>query len=111
MVWCIEHADSGDEVIECLAESLSILEVSRHTKNPRLYKHKKKFSKKICMCPSCARLLTPLIASDPCRKKDSSIVPDIGHPAQLHRQGDPQRLLLQNRFPGEKMFFFFIINF
>ncbi len=56
------------------------------------------------MCPSCARLLTPLIASDPCRKKDSSIVPDIGHPAQLHRQGDPQRLLLQNRFPGEKMF-------
>ncbi len=46
MVWCIEHADSGDEVIECLAESLSILEVSRHTKNPRLYKHKKKFSNK-----------------------------------------------------------------
>jgi hypothetical protein len=56
------------------------------------------------MCPSCARLLTPLIASDPCRKKDSSIVPDIGHPAQLHRQGDPQRLLLQNGIPGEKMF-------
>jgi hypothetical protein len=69
--------------------------------------------KKICMCLSCARLLTPLIASDPCRKKDSSIVPDIGHPAQLHRQGDPQRLLLQNRFPGEKICFFFItgINF
>ncbi len=49
MVWCIEHADSGDEVIECLAESLSILEVSRHTKNP---KPKKKFSKKKYVCAS-----------------------------------------------------------
>ena len=29
MVWCIEHADSGEEIVECLAESLSILEVSR----------------------------------------------------------------------------------
>jgi len=28
MVWCIEHAESGEEIIECLAESLSILEVS-----------------------------------------------------------------------------------
>ena len=27
MVWCIEHADSGEEIVECLAESLSILEV------------------------------------------------------------------------------------
>ena len=31
MVWCIEHADSGEEIVDCLAESLSILEVStRH---------------------------------------------------------------------------------
>ena len=29
MVWCIEHADSGEEIVECLAESLSILEVSK----------------------------------------------------------------------------------
>ena len=29
MVWCIEHADSGEEIVDCLAESLSILEVSR----------------------------------------------------------------------------------
>ena len=27
MVWCIEQADCGEEVVECLAESLSILEV------------------------------------------------------------------------------------
>ena len=27
MVWCIEHADAGEEIIECIAESLSILEV------------------------------------------------------------------------------------
>ena len=29
MVWCIEHADSGEEIVDCLAESMSILEVSR----------------------------------------------------------------------------------
>jgi hypothetical protein len=41
MVWCIEHADSGDEVIECLAESLSILEVSRQKpETHRLYKQR-----------------------------------------------------------------------
>ena len=26
-MWCIEQADCGEEVVECLAESLSILEV------------------------------------------------------------------------------------
>jgi len=27
MIWCIEHADSGEEVVDCLAESLAIAEV------------------------------------------------------------------------------------
>ena len=27
MVWCIEHADCGEEIVECLQESLAILEV------------------------------------------------------------------------------------
>ena len=26
MVWCLEHAESAEEVVECLAESLSLLE-------------------------------------------------------------------------------------
>merc|ERR1719211_955220 len=26
MVWCIEHAEAGDEIVECIAESLSILQ-------------------------------------------------------------------------------------
>jgi len=34
MVWCIEQADCGEEVVECLAESLSILEVC--TTEPKL---------------------------------------------------------------------------
>jgi len=28
MVWCIEHAESGEEIVDCLTESLSILEVN-----------------------------------------------------------------------------------
>ena len=26
MVWCLEHADSAEEVVECVAESMSILQ-------------------------------------------------------------------------------------
>jgi len=26
MVWCVDHADSSEEVVECIAESLSILQ-------------------------------------------------------------------------------------
>ena len=26
MVWCIEHADAAEEIVECIAESLSILQ-------------------------------------------------------------------------------------
>ena len=26
MVWCLDHADSAEEVVECIAESLSILQ-------------------------------------------------------------------------------------
>ena len=28
MVWCIEHADCGEEIVECLAEALAIPEVT-----------------------------------------------------------------------------------
>merc|ERR1719309_1919321 len=37
MVWCIEHADSGEEIVECLAESLSILETPTVKKIARLF--------------------------------------------------------------------------
>ena len=26
MVWCLEHAESAEEIVECIAESLSILQ-------------------------------------------------------------------------------------
>jgi len=26
MVWCLDHADSAEEVVECIAESMSILQ-------------------------------------------------------------------------------------
>ena len=26
MVWCLEHAESAEEIVECLAEALSLLE-------------------------------------------------------------------------------------
>jgi len=26
MVWCLEHAEAAEEIVECLAESLSILQ-------------------------------------------------------------------------------------
>jgi len=37
MVWCIEHADSGEEIVECLAESLSILETPTVKKIARMF--------------------------------------------------------------------------
>jgi len=37
MVWCIEHADSGEEIVECLTESLSILETPTVKKIARLF--------------------------------------------------------------------------
>jgi hypothetical protein len=50
MVWCIEHADSADEVIECLAESLSILEV-RNIKNSCV-SHTEKYIMNNMPCPT-----------------------------------------------------------
>jgi U2-associated protein SR140 len=26
MVWCLEHAEAAEEIVECIAESLSILQ-------------------------------------------------------------------------------------
>ncbi len=37
MVWCIEHAEAGEEIVECLAESLSILQTPMAKKVARLY--------------------------------------------------------------------------
>ena len=37
MVWCIEHADAGEEIVECIAESLSIPETPLAKKIARLY--------------------------------------------------------------------------
>lgn len=37
MVWCIEHADAGEEIIDCIAESLSILETPVIKKVARLF--------------------------------------------------------------------------
>merc|ERR1711997_1188787 len=37
MVWCIEHAEAGDEIVECIAESLSILQTPLAKKIARVY--------------------------------------------------------------------------
>ncbi len=37
MVWCIEHADAGEEIVECISESLSIAETPLAKKIARLY--------------------------------------------------------------------------
>ena len=37
MVWCIEHAEAGEEIVDCIAESLSILQTPLTKKVARLY--------------------------------------------------------------------------
>ena len=37
MVWCIEHAEAGEEIIDCISESLSILQTPLTKKIARLY--------------------------------------------------------------------------
>ena len=37
MVWCIEHAEAGEEIVDCIAESLSILQTPLTKKIARLY--------------------------------------------------------------------------
>lgn len=37
MVWCIEHAEAGQEVVDCISESLSILQTPLTKKIARLY--------------------------------------------------------------------------
>ena len=36
-MWCIEHADAGEEIVECICESLSIAETPLSKKIARLY--------------------------------------------------------------------------
>ena len=36
MVWCIEQAECVEEVVECITESLSILEVRHHCSNKNI---------------------------------------------------------------------------
>lgn len=37
MIYCIEHADAAEEIVECIVESLSLLETPLHKKIARLY--------------------------------------------------------------------------
>lgn len=37
MVYCIEHADAAEEIVDCITQSLSILETPLHRKVARLY--------------------------------------------------------------------------
>ena len=37
MVFCIDHSEAGEEVVDCVTESLTILETSLHKKTARLY--------------------------------------------------------------------------
>ena len=37
MVWCLEHAESAEEIVECIAESLSILQTPIPKKIARLF--------------------------------------------------------------------------
>ena len=36
-VWCMEHADAGEEIVECIGESLSILQTPLTKKIARVY--------------------------------------------------------------------------
>ena len=52
MVWCIETAECADEIVQCLAESLSILEVRlKHIGIKHI----------VSLTRSCRKILTPLI--------------------------------------------------
>lgn len=37
MIWCIEHAESAEEIIDCITESLSIIETPLYKKIARIY--------------------------------------------------------------------------
>jgi len=37
MIYCIDHADAAEEIVDCITESLSILETPLHKKIARLY--------------------------------------------------------------------------
>ena len=37
MIWCIEHAESAEEIIDCITESLAIIETPLYKKIARLY--------------------------------------------------------------------------
>ncbi|CAF4463186.1 unnamed protein product, partial [Rotaria magnacalcarata] len=37
MIWAIDHAEAADEIIDCITESLSILQTPSHKKISRLY--------------------------------------------------------------------------
>lgn len=37
MIWCLEHAESAEEVVEMIADSLSILDTPLSKKLARLY--------------------------------------------------------------------------
>jgi len=37
MLWCLEHADAAEEIVECIAESLSLIETPPVSKVARLY--------------------------------------------------------------------------
>ena len=37
MVWCIEHADAWQEIVECISESLSLPQTPTAKKIARLY--------------------------------------------------------------------------
>lgn len=41
MVWCLDHAESAEEIVECITESLSILQTPI-PKKVRIKKKKKK---------------------------------------------------------------------
>lgn len=49
MVWCLDHAESAEEIVECITESLSILQ----TPIPKKVRIKKKKKNQLSNQPHC----------------------------------------------------------
>jgi hypothetical protein len=51
MVWCLDHAESAEEIVECITESLSILQ----TPIPKKVIHREGYSVSCNLCVSQSR--------------------------------------------------------
>ena len=50
MLWAIDHAEAADEIIDCIAESLSILQTPPHKKVNHITETNYTVSIRMCFC-------------------------------------------------------------